>query len=383
MKKNSIWNKTVRFVNILLGLGLGAGIAIMSPVMRNIRHITFGQYLIGLGLLLIKIYLAFFLQLIIHEGGHLIFGLLTGYGFSSFRIMNFMLIRKGNRIELKKHSLSGTSGQCLMSPPEMKDGRLPYVLYNLGGVLMNLIVSVLCAGLYFLLRSGEKYPEFLSIMALSGVYIALTNGIPLNATVPNDGHNAFYLGKDPVAMRSFWVQLAVNAESAQEKRIKDMPEEWFIIPEEADMSNNLIASWLTLTENRAMDLHDFGKAKQILDRLLGGECELVELYRVLMLNDRAYIDILEKGKDADLSYLEEKDAAAVLKQMRNYPSVMRTDYASALIAKQDRNEAEKILDRFRKVALTYPSGADIAAEAELMEIADNTAGPEETVQLTD
>ena len=162
-----------------------------------------------------------------------------------------------------------------------------------------------------------------------------------------------------------------------------MPEEWFIIPEGADMSNNLIASWLTLTENRAMDLHDFGKAKQILDRLLGGECELVELYRVLMLNDRAYIDILEKGKDADLSYLEEKDAAAVLKQMRNYPSVMRTDYASALIAKQDRNEAEKILDRFRKIALTYPSGADIAAEAELMEIADSAAGPEETVQLTD
>ncbi len=62
---------------------------------------------------------------------------------------------------------------------------------------------------------------------------------------------------------------------------------------------------------------------------------------------------------------------------------MRTDYASALIAKQDRNEAEKILDRFRKIALTYPSGADIAAEAELMEIADSAAGPEETVQLTD
>ena len=37
-------------------------------------------------LLMVVLYLALFLQTIIHEGGHLVFGLLTGYRFSSFRI---------------------------------------------------------------------------------------------------------------------------------------------------------------------------------------------------------------------------------------------------------------------------------------------------------
>ena len=31
---------------------------------------------------------------VIHEGGHLVFGLLTGYKFSSFRIMSFMWVKE-------------------------------------------------------------------------------------------------------------------------------------------------------------------------------------------------------------------------------------------------------------------------------------------------
>ena len=36
---------------------------------------------------------AYYLQLILHEGGHLIFGAATGYRFSSFRIGSLMLVK--------------------------------------------------------------------------------------------------------------------------------------------------------------------------------------------------------------------------------------------------------------------------------------------------
>ena len=44
--------------------------------------------------LLLAIYLAMFIQMVVHEAGHLVFGLLTGYQFSSFRIGSFMFIKE-------------------------------------------------------------------------------------------------------------------------------------------------------------------------------------------------------------------------------------------------------------------------------------------------
>ena len=38
--------------------------------------------------------IAFILQIVLHEGGHLLFGLLSGYRFVSFRIFNWTLIRQ-------------------------------------------------------------------------------------------------------------------------------------------------------------------------------------------------------------------------------------------------------------------------------------------------
>ena len=93
-------------------------------------------------LLFVGMYAAMFLQIIIHEGGHLIFGLLTGYGFASFRIGSLMWKKEGDSLKFCRFSLAGTGGQCLMTPPDMADGKFPYVLYNLGGSLANLISAV-------------------------------------------------------------------------------------------------------------------------------------------------------------------------------------------------------------------------------------------------
>ena len=48
--------------------------------------------------------IAFFLQIILHEGGHLIAGLMTGYRFSSFRIGNRMLLKNQEGFSFRKFS---------------------------------------------------------------------------------------------------------------------------------------------------------------------------------------------------------------------------------------------------------------------------------------
>lgn len=54
--------------------------------------------IIPLALMLIGTYAAILIQLIIHEAGHLIFGLMTGYRFSSFRVANLMWVKLDGRI---------------------------------------------------------------------------------------------------------------------------------------------------------------------------------------------------------------------------------------------------------------------------------------------
>ena len=90
-----------------------------------------------------------YVQLIIHELGHLIFGLLSGYKFSSFRIGNLMLLKTGGKLKIKKLKIAGTAGQCLMSPPDMKDNKMPVIAYNLGGAILNLLSCLLFFIIYF------------------------------------------------------------------------------------------------------------------------------------------------------------------------------------------------------------------------------------------
>ena len=84
-----------------------------------------------------------FLQVLLHEGGHLVCGLATGYRFVSFRIFNLTFIRKDGKLCIKRFSLAGTGGQCLLTPPERPLEDIPTTLYNLGGVLANLLTAIL------------------------------------------------------------------------------------------------------------------------------------------------------------------------------------------------------------------------------------------------
>ena len=52
--------------------------------------------------------------------------------------------------------------------------------------------------------------------------------------------------------------------------------------------------------------------------------------------------------------------------MKNYPAVIRTEYAIARGVRQDEKEAAKFLDRFETCAKTFPSQAEIASEREMI-----------------
>ncbi len=313
----------------------------------------------------VSVFAGFYAQLILHEAGHLVCGLATGYKFVSFRIGSWMLQREHGKLCLRRYTLAGTGGQCLLAPPPLTDGKMPYILYNLGGPLANLLTAVVL-GLAMLLSGSGVIRMFCGTQAVIGLFLALSNGLPLRGAVNNDGANALSLSKDPAALRSLWVQLSVNARQAEGIRLKEMPEEWFALPTEAELQNSMTAVLAVLRENRLMDAHHFAEAAALIDRLDSGLHGQMPLYNSLLLCDRLCLALLQ-GEDAGawLAEWETKPMLQFRKAMRNFPAILRTEYAAALHL-GDTARAEQLRTRFEQQGKRYPYPGEIEGERELM-----------------
>lgn len=370
-KKKGKWQQWL-VMGFFMLIGAACGVLMVSFMeQRGAENSSMTEDLILLAVLFIAMYVGIFLQLIIHEAGHLVFGLISGYQFSSFRIGSFMWLKENGEIVSRKLSLAGTGGQCLMVPPQMQDGRIPVILYNLGGCIMNLIASGVFFAIYLLIPKGTVFSLIFLMMVLIGVAIALMNGIPLRlGTVDNDGYNALSLGKNPDAMRAFWLQLKVNEQITKGIRLKDMPEEWFAVPDEKAMQNSMVAAQGVFAANRLMDQQRFTEADRLIAHLLKNDSGIVGLHRSLMICDRMYCELIRDNRKETLDEMLTKEQIAFMKAMKKFPSVVRTEYAYALLALKDIAKANAARALFEKVAKTYPYPSDVQSERELMEIAD-------------
>ena len=317
--------------------------------------------------LILLMYIVYMVNVIIHEGGHLILGLITGYKFNSFRIFNVILIKQNGKLEIKNLSLAGTGGQCLMSPPELIDGKMPYVLYNLGGVILNVITSLIFIVTYLI--SPWKLLSLAMIMsAIMGFASALVNGIPMKiGNINNDGYNAVQLGRDKDALKALWVQLKMNEALAEGVRIKEMPEEWF---ESVDGKNDnpMVTSIKVSYCNRLMDMHKFEQTKEEIKKVLESNMVLVGVYRYLLICDYIYCELIDENIiEAEEFYT--KDLQKFMKSMKKFPAILRTKYTYELLHNKDSKQAEKLRTLFNIMSEKYPYTSDIEAENELMDIA--------------
>ena len=127
-KKKGQWQQWI-VMGFFMMIGGVCGVMMASFMdQRGSADSSILEELIPLGILFVGMYIGIFLQLTIHEAGHLVFGLRSGYQFSSFRIGSFMWLKENDRSVLRKLSLAGTGGQCLMVPPQMQDGKIPVIL---------------------------------------------------------------------------------------------------------------------------------------------------------------------------------------------------------------------------------------------------------------
>lgn len=371
--KNKKANKIpFTFVGICFVIGLLCGI-VMSDAFDGFMEGN--NFLLVIGIEIALFLVAYCLHLIIHEAGHLVAGLISGYGFGSFRVGNLMFIKDNGKIKIKKHTVAGTGGQCLMVPPKMVDGKFPVIFYNLGGVLMNLLFSVVFVLLAKAFDRGTFGYAFSSLMALAGFITALTNGIPLKlGMINNDGSNARELYKNEEAMRTFHNQFMTVAALGDGKRLCEMPEDWFFMPSESGLNNSITISGAVFRVNWLLDRCKREEALELINYLLVADSALIGLHRYLLTCDKITILLLQGDDDeCVVNMLSDKQLEVFFKQMKNNISVVRTQYAIALLLDNDENKAKMLREHFEKCAETHPYPSELKIEREMMDMMDKRA----------
>lgn len=371
LERKRMWGG-VAFIGLNLIMGLIVGFVGVIVVMRQGRldsddgDLGFVIWLFGFFVMLA---LSSYLQIVIHEFGHFIFGKLSGYSLSSFRIGKIAFVKKGEKVVVQKLNVPGTGGQCLMSPPEINPYNIPYFLYNMGGAFANLIVSVVCLILYFFCYKVPYLSELLVILSITGVFTALTNGIPLeNKLVKNDGGNVVELVKHVNARRDFWLQLTINHQYMNGVRYKDMPREWFLVTGNVEDQSALSYTMWIYSMMRDFDNLEIEKVKEAIEVLLEKGVKMVGMHRNELLCEQLFCEMLLNDDVEEVKKLYTKELKRYAAMTGTNMGRQRLLYGYHSLIEKDEKKAEKALKTFEKQSQKNPIQAEVEMEKEWMEL---------------
>ncbi|SHO44295.1 zinc metalloprotease [Anaerocolumna xylanovorans] len=337
-------SKRITIISGLIGGVMGAFLGSwLVRYERQIEKELWGSSLsIFLLIIVAAMILSFLLHVILHEGGHLVFGLLTGYQFLSFRVGSLIWYKKDGKLHKGRYSVKGTLGQCLMYPPKKEaDGGFPFILYNLGGGISNLLFSLLAVLLLMILHNGYLQAALMSFSFI-GLITALSNLIPTRRVIQNDGMNAKSMLKDKYSREAFYLQLQLNAEMSEGKGFTEYSEEVFEIPEGAKEDDMLVAGVRLLSYYRYLALHDFKSAKEILERMDEKKEKYSQMFLHAIEQEKFFLMILEKRPTEEIASLY-KYLRKVMQANKNNISTKRIIYAyEVLLGDEEKKDIDSL-----------------------------------------
>ena len=294
-------------------------------------------------------FVAFILHhIIIHESGHLVAGLLTGFRFVSFRIFTLTLIRKDDRYQWRNFSLGGSWGQCQMAPPQRPLEEIDTRWYNLGGVLANIVVSTLALVLLLCSCScsccASTFPPlakaFLITLTSFGYLLAFINGYPDNWNgVNNDGYNLLYLEKTPDDKRRFCQILEANANIQNGMQPKEMPDEMFPVEEHINWQEGLQVNWQLMVVARLENQHRWEEAYALLQEGLAQRQHMATIFQKELTLEMVFVCLVTGRIEEARQLYTERLRRYVKKFMKSHSNKQRIYFATTLLLDGNREEA--------------------------------------------
>lgn len=342
----------------LIGAICGFSLVFFSEKLGNIDFLD-------IVLIFLILYVVFFLSTIIHEAGHLVMGILTGYKFVSFRIGSFIITKDNGKIKLGRFSIAGTSGQCLLSPPETDEPvNVPYFWYHFGGGFFNLLTALICFPVQFAFENKYLKIAFIAFGIIS-LFAGIMNLIPVKAPIPNDGMNILRLHKSQKERIITYRQLKINALLYSGIKPTDIPEELF---EEIDDEESLHACAIPLLKASCI-MYDkkFIEAEKIFCEFAEND-KIIDVYKNESRCELVFCKIINGASKDEIDKIYDKKLRAIVKQAsKSLISKKRLKYTYTLVVMGDKAAAEKEYEQIQKLKNKYPCKGEPISELELID----------------
>lgn len=353
-------NKIKKFRGTILEIAVAALFGVLSVLPLIGLFVMYPLYKVLIAVLP-AIFCSMYLQMLLHELGHLIFGLLSGYEFLSFRIGSLALTRSENQIVARRAGSMGTNGQCLMIPPEGEGYSCPYVLYIFGGSLMNLLLAIICLPVYFIWPSLPGAVVY--IFGAAGAFTFLMNWIPLKiGGIPNDGYNNLACSKSREARRAFYLILRITGQLYKGVRLRDMDSSWFEISDNAD-GDPLTACHICFCASRYMDAGNLESARRLFEKAISLPA-LDEINKKEAACELLYLASLAGREQANKFYTKELEK--YINAANESAAAKRCAYSYALTTRADTDCLNSLKKSWRECVDKYVIGAAATMEEELM-----------------
>ena len=316
-------------------------------------------------------YLSLASAVIVHEFGHLIFGLLTGYTFAAIGFGHHLFLRRDGRMRRFVYKLPGALGFCAMEVPDMKDGGFPFALYLSGGTFGNAFFALVCIFAFaFGIGNGVLFfPHAFLFPAFVNAYLAIVSILPIKTKFLNtDGKQLFDLLKHKNIRKSFWACEKISAAQYRGVKFEDIPSEWF---NETDDTQSVYAASIRAVRFLARTETDEPKEVcALIEKELSENHALSGRSKALLICMRIYYESIGERDAGTLKKLITQTQIDFMKRMKNVPSVIQTEYAYALLVEKDVREASRIKARLEKISKKYPFPAEIDTAKKLITRAD-------------
>jgi len=360
-------------------IGISAGFLIATIAIVAFTDITLSEFMLKLkSTSLIEVVLSaavgivgFLVSLsivvVLHEGGHLVCGLISGYKFVSFRVFNLTFIRSGGKLRVKKFSVAGTGGQCLLTPPDLPLKEIPTVWYNAGGILVNLLLLLVSVPLLWL-NLNSFVTEFVVIFILTDLFLLIMNAIPMQANgISNDAYNMIHLRNNLMSKRALMVQLHSNALIQDGVRPKDMPDEWFEWRGDVNWKNALEVSIPMMHASRLIDKMEWDRAYTEFETMYKHKGDIMQLYVSEIACELIFCSLVTGRIERAKELLDSKLRKSIEAYRNVMSSKQRVLSAIAMYLDNDEEKAVMIYETLKTSQPKYLLQGEVKSDLAIME----------------
>lgn len=365
--KNKVYNVFIKLILFAMLIGMGV---LLGKTIINIldNKLTLIRAFFNIICFIIFFLLFYCCNVLIHEMGHLLCGMATGYKFSSFTIGNIIVLNKQGKLLVKKFHIPGTGGQCLMKPPSYNDGSFAYKMYLLGGLLANLLGLLIACVMVMVQKEGSI---IICSYIFSDICIILANiRITDFGEVDTDVGTFINVRNDTVSKRAFWLQLYIATMQNDDIEMQMIPKDMLALPSNIEFSNNLKFYWYYIVCMYEFKNKNYDKYRKMVNDIKSEEQLTQSVYMKELLCELLFLDIVEFQYVYNKEYWNALNLEMYIDRTQGFLSRQRLLYAYHLLLKNDAKKAEYHLKRFGEIAKTWPYFSDIKDEKDLVDLVE-------------